>query len=196
MTIIQYLNDKGYKTAPAEFYGKIKQWKSWYDGKVKGFHDYMVSTGQGGKVECERFSMGMAKKVCEDWANLLMNEKVQITLEGKKEQEFWDDFCTKVNFDVRISEMQELKSCYGTTAYIPRIVGAAIDSDTGTLTGEADGIKMDYVTGDRIYPITWENREITECAFASHVYTDDQDYAYVQIHHLVDGKYRIENALL
>ena len=47
--------------------------------------------------------------------------------------------------------MQELKSCYGTTAYIPRIVGAAIDSDTGTLTGEADGIKMDYVTGDRIY---------------------------------------------
>lgn len=196
MTIIQYLNDKGYKTVPAEFYGKIKQWKSWYDGKVKGFHDYSVNTGQGTKVECNRFTMGMAKKVCEDWANLLMNERVQITLEGKKEQQFWDDFCIRTNFTVRISEMQELKSCYGTAAYIPRVVGAAVDSNTGTLTGEADGIKMDYVTGDRIYPISWENREIAECAFASHFYADDQDYVYVQIHHKVNGVYKIENALL
>lgn len=196
MTIIQYLNSKGYKTIPEEFYEKINQWKSWYDGKVKDFHKYSVSTGQGSKVECERFSMGMAKKICEDWANLLMNEAVKVTLEGEAEQRFIDDVFTKNNFVVKANEMQELKSCYGTAAYVPRIIGASVNTRTGTLTGTADGIRIDYVTGDRIYPLSWENREIKECAFATHIYANDQDYMYIQIHHLESGEYVIENALL
>lgn len=196
MTVIQYLNDRGYKTIPAEFYAKIDDWKSWYDGKVKGFHNYDVSTGQGCKVSCERFSMGMAKKVCEDWASLLMNEKVKITLEGKAERDCWDEFCVDTNFAVRISEMQELKSCYGTAAYVPRVVGAAINPKTGAISGTSGKLKMDYVTGDRIYPLAWENRQISECAFASHLYSDNKDYLYLQIHHIVNGVYDIENVLL
>lgn len=63
--------------------------------------------------------LGMAKKVCEDWANLLMNEKVQITLEGQKEQEFIDRVLTSNNFTVKANEMQEMKSALGTVAISP-----------------------------------------------------------------------------
>lgn len=125
MSIIKELERMGYNTMPADFYTKIKLWKSWYDGKVRNFHNYKVFNGVE-KVSCERYSLGMGKKVCEDWANLLMNEKVKITLEGEKEQAFFDNVCENNNFAVKMSEMQEMKSAYGTTAYVPRIVGAEV----------------------------------------------------------------------
>lgn len=195
MTITNYLNKLGYKTVATNYYGKIEQWKSWYDGKVKGFHFYEVNTGQNSKVKCERFTMGMAKKVCEDWANLLMNEKVSITLDGEKEQEFWDDFCRHNNFEVRVSEMQELKAALGTAAYIPRVTGIAVDERTGEQAGNAKEIHMDYIAGDQIYPLSWENRAVKECAFASKIDADGKSYLYIQIHKLGKNGYDIENKL-
>ena len=69
----------------------------------------------------------MAKKLAEDWANLFMNEKVNITLEGEKEQAFVDRIFEENNFEVKANEMQEMKSALGTVAYIPRVVGAVSD---------------------------------------------------------------------
>ena len=82
MTVIDKLKELGYTTIPEEFYTYVSLWKSWYVGKVKGFHQYRRYNGHKW-TKCNRASLGMAKKVCEDWANLLMNEKVEITLEGK-----------------------------------------------------------------------------------------------------------------
>ena len=91
--VIRKLNELGYSTIPEAFYSKVAEWKSWYQGNVKGFHSYRVRNGES-MVNCKRYSLGMGKKLCEDWANLLMNEKVQITLEGQKEQEFIDHVLT------------------------------------------------------------------------------------------------------
>lgn len=79
--VILKLNELGYTTIPESFYSKVAEWKSWYQGNVKGFHNYRVRNGES-MVNCKRYSLGMGKKLCEDWANLLMNEKVQITLEA------------------------------------------------------------------------------------------------------------------
>ena len=113
--IVQKLTELGYTTIPEAFYGKVTEWKSWYQGNVKGFHSYRVRNGEN-VVKCKRYSLGMGKKLCEDWANLLMNEKVQITLEGQREQEFVDRIFTENNFTVRANEMQEMKSALGTVA--------------------------------------------------------------------------------
>ena len=109
MNIFEKLKERGFDTVPESFYTTIGVWKSWYEGEVKDFHRYKVFNGQN-HVQCRRYTMGMAKKVCEDWANLLMNEKVKITLEGTKEQDFFDSVCADNNFAVKISEMQELKA--------------------------------------------------------------------------------------
>ena len=71
--IIHILKSLGYSTVPASFYGNIAVWKSWYDGNVGSFHRYQVYNGLN-RVDCRRYTMGMAKKVAEDWANLLLNE--------------------------------------------------------------------------------------------------------------------------
>ena len=193
--VILKLNELGYTTIPDSFYSKVYEWKSWYQGNVKGFHNYTVQNGER-QVKCRRYSLGMGKKLCEDWANLLMNEKVQITLEGKKEQNFIDLVLTENNFTVKASEMQELKSALGTVAYVPRVIGQEISESGDIVPGNTSGIVLDYVTIENIYPLSWQNGYISECAFSSEVTRGGKDYLYLQIHRREDnGNYVIENRI-
>lgn len=193
--VIIKLNELGYTTIPDSFYSKVYEWKSWYQGDVKGFHNYTVQNGER-QVKCRRYSLGMGKKLCEDWANLLMNEKVQITLEGQKEQEFIDLVLTENNFTVKANEMQEMKSALGTVAYVPRVIGQEISESGDIVPGNASGIVLDYVTIENIYPLSWQNGYISECAFSSDVTRGGKDYLYLQIHRREDnGNYVIENRI-
>lgn len=193
MNVIEKLKSLGYATIPEEFYRKVSEWKSWYQGDVKGFHQYKVRNGHN-TVRCHRYSLGMGKKIPEDWANLLMNEKVGITLEGKKEQEFVNCVFEENNFMVKANEMQELAFALGTVAFIPRVVGMEI-TEVGPRAGSADGIVLDYVTVENIWPLSWQNGTITECAFSSIVTVNGESYCYLQIHHKVNGLYDIENRI-
>lgn len=193
--VIIKLNELGYTTIPDSFYSKVYEWKSWYQGNVKGFHNYTVQNGER-QVKCRRYSLGMGKKLCEDWANLLMNEKVQITLEGQKEQDFIDLVLTENNFAVKANEMQEMKSALGTVAYVPRVIGQEISESGDIVPGNASGIVLDYVTIENIYPLSWQNGYISECAFSSEVTRGGKDYLYLQIHRREDnGNYVIENRI-
>ena len=193
--VIVKLNELGYTTIPDSFYSKVYEWKSWYQGNVKNFHNYTVQNGER-QVKCRRYSLGMGKKLCEDWANLLMNEKVQITLEGQKEQDFIDLVLTENNFTVKANEMQEMKSALGTVAYVPRVIGQEISESGDIVPGNASGIVLDYVTIENIYPLSWQNGYISECAFSSEVTRGGKDYLYLQIHrHEDNGNYVIENRI-
>lgn len=193
--VIIKLNELGYTTIPDSFYSKVYEWKSWYQGNVKGFHNYTVQNGER-QVKCRRYSLGMGKKLCEDWANLLMNEKVQITLEGQKEQDFIDLVLTENTFIVKANEMQEMKSALGTVAYVPRVIGQEISESGDIVPGNAFGIVLDYVTIENIYPLSWQNGYISECAFSSEVMREGKDYLYLQIHRREDnGNYVIENRI-
>lgn len=196
MSIIKILQQKGYDTVPADFYSMIDVWKSWYDGYVKDFHTYQEYNGME-NVTCHRYTLGMGKKVAEDWANLLMNEKVKITLEGEKEQAFFDDVCRSNNFEVKANEMQEMKSGLGTVAYVARVTGVTVKEDTGEIVSSAGGkIKLDYVTAPYIFPLSWENGYVKECAFASNVAAKNEKYIYLQIHSIGNnGNYIIENSI-
>lgn len=188
------LKELGYKTCPEEFYRNIDVWKSWYDGDVEKFHHYRVWNGQK-NLRCQRYGLGMAKKVCEDWANLLLNEKVKVTLEGEAEQEFYDQVCEDNNFVVKANEGEELAFFGGTTAVVARAVDTPINADSGALVGTGR-LQLDYVHMPNIYPLSWENGRVKECAFATAKVDGDEEYLYVQIHRLNEqGTYDIENYL-
>lgn len=190
--VIQKLKNLGYTTIPDEFYTQVGVWKDWYRGKVKGFHTYRRYNGDKW-TKAERVSLNMGKKVCEDWANLLMNEKVNITLEGEKEQAFIDQIFAENQFAVKANEMQELKAALGTVAYVPRVTGQTVN---GEWIGSAKNIALDYVTVENIYPLTWNNGYISECAFTSLITRDGHDYLYLQIHKQDEnGLYIIENGV-
>ena len=191
MTILEKLKQLGYATISEDFYRKALEWKSWYVGDVKGFHRYRVRNGMR-HVQCRRCTLGMGKKIAEDWANLLMNEKVKLTLEGRREQAFVDRVFAENNFRVRANEMQEKAFALGTAAFVPRVVGMEA-AETGPVPGSADGIVIDCVTAEHIWPLAWQNGIVTECAFDSVVAANGETYCYLQIHRRVNGLYDIEN---
>lgn len=188
------LKELGFKTCPEDFYGKVEEWKEWYDGDVKKFHDYTVYNGQR-HLQMHRYSLGMAKKVCEDWANLLMNEKVKVTLEGDDEQEFFDNVCKENNFEIKSNELEELTFYGGTTAIVVRATDVPVNEQTNEVAGTGR-LVLDYAYMPNIYPLSWENGKIIECAFATVKVDGEDKYMYVQIHRLNEQKtYDIENYL-
>lgn len=193
MNVLEKLHELGYDTPPEEIYDNIDLWQSWYEGDVKSFHHYRVYNGIK-NLNCRRFSLGMGKKVSEDWANLLMNEKVSITLEGAKEQEFVDSVLRANKFTVKANEMQEKKAALGTGAYVPRAAEVEIDAGSGEVRGAA-GVKIDYITAQNIVPLSWDNGVVRECAFVATKTVGKTVYVLLQIHHLVNGLYDIENRL-
>lgn len=192
MDIIQKLKELGYTTIDPSWYSWVEMWQQWYKGPVKGFHDYRVWNGLK-RVNCQRYTLGMPKKVCEDWANLLMNEKVQITLEGEKEQAFIDGIFTDNDFEVSVNELMERGAAAGTFAIVPRVTKAAL-SDDGRLIDGGE-IAMDYITAENIFPLAWTGRTISECAFASIVNSEGRKYLYMQLHTIKNGQYEIQNLI-
>ena len=79
MNIFSYFRKKGIDTVDASFYRKIDEWISWYNSNVRQFTFYKVNTGRGTSKRCRRKSMGMAKKLSEDIADLLLNESYDHT---------------------------------------------------------------------------------------------------------------------
>ena len=155
-------------------------WRSWYEGNVKHFHSYRVYNGQK-RVLCRRAGLGMAKKICEDWANLLMNERVHSRLEGEREQRFVDGILKENSFFLMANRMQEHKAALGTVAYVPRVT---------------DGrIRIDLLSAEGILPLSWENGRVTDCAFAGGQRQGERELLYLQVHHRTEGRYRIENLL-
>lgn len=175
-----YLKGRGYVLPNDEHYSLVKNWHEWYRGKVKSFHSYSQYNGKK-HVMRERFSLSLAKKVCEDWANLLINEKMEIRISNEKIQAEINKILSENNFHQRANALTEIAFALGTGAFVEYI--------------ENGKVCIDYVRADMIYPLSWENGDITECAFAGEKVIDGRKCIYLTMHLLEDGKYKIENHL-
>lgn len=177
----EFLEKLGYTTIDSEYYTHIAGWLEWYKGKVDSFHKYSQYNGKR-RVARERATLKMPKKVCEDWANLLLNEKVEFTIpdsDGLKDpvQKILD----RNNFRVKGNQLIELAFALGT--------GALVEYKN------KDDVKIDYIRANMIYPLSWDNGTITECAFGSEKIIERKKCIYLQIHVLENGLYVVKNHL-
>lgn len=192
MDVRKYLNNAGYDTVDASFYSLIRVWKSWYVGDVNKFHRYKMYNGKE-HVPCRRLSLGMAKKMSEDIADLLLNERVQITIQDEDTNEFVMGVLDDNNFSVIGNDYQERKAYTGTVAYVPYLDNIEVSEDGAVIPGDAEKIKINYVSALNIYPLSWCNGYISECAFVFPKVIKTKKYAHIQLHILDDGMYVIEN---
>ena len=174
------LKDLGYTPIPDGLMMPVDLWKSWYEGKVVSFHEYRQFNGKR-NVRRTRKSLCMAKQVCEDWADLIFNEKVEIKscdegAERALEQVFADN-----NFRVNANRLIEQTFALGTGAFVEHMT--------------PQGVVIDYIRADMIFPLSFENGEITECAFASRMHIFGEMHSYLNIHVLEDGMYTVKNYL-
>lgn len=179
--ITEYLTRNGYTAVDDAYYAQIALWQSWYQGKVNSFHTYTQYNGQR-KVTRQRKTMGMAKRFCEDWAALLLNEKVRISVGNETAQAAMDEILKHNRFSVRANQLVELAFALGTGAFVEYLDG-----------GE---VVIDYVRGSMVYPLAWDNGIITECAFASERKQGAEKYIYLNIHRKDgQGQYVVENKM-
>lgn len=199
MNIFAYFKQKDIDTLDPKFYRQIEVWRRWYDSNVRKFHKYKVYRGNGTSVNCTRYALGMAKRVCEDMADLLLNERVTITIANETTDEFVKQVLKANTFEELGNEYQEWKSALGTVAYVVYINDSIID-ENGNMKGGTVGIN--YVEAANIFPTSWQNKAITECIFTFHKTYKRKKYVHFQYHKLeeVQGEnrkqYVIENSIV
>lgn len=181
MDIFSYFRNKEIDTLDSRFYGQIRIWRSWYNSNVRKFHKYKVYRGNGTSVNCTRYALGMAKRVCEDMADLLLNERVTITIADEVTDTFVKQVLTENTWEELGNEYQEWKSALGTVAYVVYIKDAVVD-EAGRMRGGSVGIN--YVDASNIYPTSWQNKVITECIFTFHKTYKRKKYIHFQYHRL------------
>ena len=195
MNLKEFFNEKGYDIGfKANNDKNVDIWRSWYKGNVKDFHRYWIYNRPGSKVRRNRRTLQMAKKVCEDWADLLFNEKVKISINNDKEQETLDYLLdTVVNFRVIANQGIEKGWALGTGAWVLSIKNLKTDGES-YFKDENTKPKIEFVEAEKIIPLSWDSEGITECAFINYKTEKGQKYIYITMHLIgVDGNYVIEN---
>lgn len=173
----------------------IEQWKSWYAGNVKSFHNYFIYNGKR-KVNQKRFTMNMAKEISEDWSDILWSEKCAISMKDEKSQEQFDDLIESLDLYTLINQSIEKSGGLGTESAVVSVYDIIENEDGMTLDVTNAKTRVDLVDVDWIFPLTWNNKEITECAFGSVEYIKGKKHIVLAVHQLNDaGNYVIKNHL-
>ena len=173
----------------------INQWKSWYKGNVRSFHNYFIYNGKQ-KVNQHRFTMNMAKEISEDWSDILWSEKCKISMKDDKSQKQFDELIDDLDLYTVINASIEKSGALGTAGVVVSVYDIISNEDGMYLDVSDAKTRIDIVDIDSIYPLSWNNKEITECAFGSVEYIEGKKYIVLSVHKKTDdGKYHIKNHL-
>ncbi|MBR5445206.1 MAG: hypothetical protein IKV57_03735, partial [Clostridia bacterium] len=200
-------------------YEKIRQWEDWWRGDVDGFHSYLENAAFGHPVRRRMYGLRMAKKVCEDWAALLLNDRTAIRLSDSEGEAWLGRIFADGDFWRRSNYLVEKTFALGTGACLLRIDGIGKEEWNGAADGNItpkdgllrDGLPVpvgvhgwtaagnpvriwfDFVDATRIVPISVEGGRITEAAFVSEITLRGKVYEYLEVHIRQKGTYVIHN---
>ena len=138
----------------------IDQWKSWYEGNVKSFHNYWAYNGLK-KKKRHRYTMNMAKEISEDWSDILWSEKCEITLNDESSQEQFNDLIDSLDLYSLINQSIEKSGALGTESAVVSVYDLIQNEDGMYLDVSDAKTRVDLVDIDWIYPLSWNNKEIS-----------------------------------
>ena len=180
--IATVLSKKGINLTVGTIYDLMAIWKSWYRGSVNDFH-YYTEMVNGKYIKCERLTMNMPKKLCEDITKLLWTEKTQINLSNKNAtKRLWEVLDSKENnFTVNLP------------IFIEKAMLALGSGATVEYKDENDKTIIDYIDGDVIIPYKFTNGYITGMITVSRFIEEKGKkkiyYTHITYHEYLNGKY-------
>ena len=139
----------------------------------------------------------MAKEISEDWSDILWSEKCKISMKDEKSQEEFDELVDKLDLYTIINQSLEKSGALGTESTVVSVYDLIENEDKMTLDVSNAKTRVDLVDVDWIYPLSWNNKEITECAFGSVEYRKGLRYIVLSVHKIDEktGNYFIHNHL-
>lgn len=197
--VIHLLQERYHCTIGTGYYTKIEKWQAWWRGFYKPFHRYIQKGTKGEPIERHLYSLRMAKKVCEDWAAILLNEKTTLTIDDEASSLFvqGEDGTGGVFADTafwqRGNELVEHAFMSGTGAFVLRVNGMRVRENGAVLPDGQAKIGLEYLDAPCIIPLSVVGRRITEVAFVSAQIKRGKQYVYLETHTLEQSGYVITN---
>lgn len=200
--VIDMLNKEFGTSIDGSYYACIAEWRDWWTGKFKPFHEFREWSGDGetGKlITRELYSMRMGKKVCEDWASILLNEKTEIVVDDEASSLFLqgDDGMGGVlganDFWQNGNALIERSFATGTGAAVLRVQNMAVTKRGDVVPDAGAHIALEYMDALHIIPITMRRGKVVDVAFVSEVLEHGKHFIYLETHVLEGGRYRICN---
>ena len=185
--IANALSKKGINLVVGSIYDLMAIWKQWYRGNVNDFHYYTLRVN-GKDEKCERKTMNMPKKLCEDITKLLWTEKTRIELSNKNStKRLWEILDSKEN---------------SFTVNFPIFIEKVLALGTGVLIeykNENNKTIIDYVLGDVVIPYKYTNGYISGLVTVSRFIEEAKKkkiyYTHITYHEYESGIYRRYNEL-
>jgi len=197
--IIDNLNKEYGANISSDYYNRIADWREWWEGRTKSFHEYKERRENGSRVTRYLYTMRMAKKICEDWASVLLNEKTEIVIDDKATSEFLQGedgtggIFGSIEFWAEANALVEKAFYSGAGAFLLKLDNLEV-SDEGDVKSTPGGtIRMEYLPAFCIVPLSQRYGRITEAAFVSESTVRGKNYVYLEVHTVENGMYVIEN---
>ena len=198
--IIDILNKELGSSIRADYYSKIDDWSKWWKGYNRAFHQYYELLENGGRRSRDLYSLRMAKKVCEDWASVLLNEKTTVTIDNPASSKFVlgkdgnSGVFGAVDFWEEANALVEKAFYSGTGAFVMKLDGLTVSDDGGLMDSPGARIRMEYLPAFCIVPLSRRYGKITEAAFVSESTLLGKKFVYLEQHRLEPSGYVIENS--
>lgn len=187
-------------TIKADYYNRINTWAQWWKGRVESFHEYNDVDQTGIKHKRRLYSLKMAKKICEDWASSLLNEKTKVVIGDNassifvqgEENENGGAF-KALNFWSEANRLVEKSFYSGTGVFVMKLDDLDVDAAGNVRQNRDTKLRMEYLPAFCIVPLTVKYGKIVEEAIASEQTIRGKRYIYIEMHLIENGLYTITN---
>lgn len=185
---LDYLNKTRGWALDADYYSQIETWRQWWKGDVPGVHTLRAEYADGTKKRSIA-SLRMCKRVCEDWANLLLNDRTTFQIAdaataryllGDDEQQV-GGLLRDLHFWTNANKLVEQAYWSGTGAFVLSAENVTVQNGEA-VAGPDTRLKLDYDPASCILPLRVERGVVKEAAFVSECMMDGKPTVYLQTH--------------
>ena len=195
--VIEYLQREfGYNDLSTEYYDKIKMWINAWKGDAEWLN---VKTIDGKTYPM--YSLGMAKRSCEDLASIITSEP--FIIKAKKSDKVLQEDIEKVKLFEKLPSAIEIMGYSGTVGTVIRIKNVeVVGEDENAYLRKTNKTKKEVINikANQILPLAWENDELIDVAFTSDLTKvidgKQKKIIYIEIHQLKEKGYQITNVYL
>jgi len=167
----------------------VNLWKEYYSGNVAGINN---DTGYNGEetYPIKRQSMRVAKLIAEKWSTGLFSEAFTVTLKDDVETEKLRTLEKTVDFRSKINQAAVFGYGMGTAVLL---ASADVETDKNTETITGGKVKLDVIKYDSIYPLVFDQNDISSIAFIRQEQIKDKTVYTISIHSIEKENVTVEN---
>lgn len=169
----------------------IQEWYSWYTTSNDDFYkvDYVVKAGDDERRDTRpRYSLKPAKRVCREYASLILTEDTEISVETSKANAWLQDYLSRNSFWPSGQNLIERAFAIGTGGWV-------LDYDKRE-SAEDSVVRIQRHDARMLKPLSWDTEGITECAIADRITHKGKSIERLALYVLDGGTYHVKMHLI